>query len=155
MKNLNGLWRVLNVLGVAAALILIVPVAYNFFHVVGNDVRQDVHLLHEQVERLEQAVEGDVKKDLLTLKGQVEKLLTLNSCICDPSKQCNCGENKPTVSQWYQDSQNPNVFYWGYVVQENGVDVLYYTFYQINGQVVKSSIVGGNELKKTTNFVRK
>lgn len=130
------------------ALYLLIPTLFKYTEEASADVIHDLHGLHVQIERLESTIKNDIRKDVDVLKNQIEKLLELKECNCSPSGECKC-EAKVTM-QWYQSQENPNVFYYGYINKDDGI--LYYTFWSLNGQVIKSDL---NKPNKTSNFINK
>ncbi len=123
---------------------------HSFVVNVGNDVVKDLKV---QVENLEKFVKEDIKQDVDLIKDELAKLGNW-ACPCTDKDRCRCTDNpsaQPTQS-WYQDSGNPNVFYWGYV-DANGV--LWYTQMSVNGIIVKSGDDKENKAKQTTHFLKK
>lgn len=121
-----------------AAFVFLLPLAFRFTHEASQDIVRDVHALHVQLDGLEKALGADLK----AVKGQVEGLLTLKTCTCLDGNKPSPGE--PTVSQWYRSRTNFNLLYYGYIGKDG---TLYYSYWSINGQVIKS----GKQTNETTN----
>lgn len=152
MFKLNGWWQA--VLGglVAVVLIYSIPMLIKKTEEAFKDVVRDVKTIHVQLDRLEKVVSGDVRTDLDALRGQVERLLTLKPCSCLDGDKCGCAGNKPSpvkpdepaASQWYRSRTNFNLLYYGYIGKDG---VLYYSYWSINGVIVKT----GKQINETTN----
>ena len=146
MNYFNTAWRTVSITAVAIAFLIIVPYLFNFFHQASTDVSADLHAVHVQLDRLEHMVSEDIRKDLDKVAKQVEGLMDLNGCTCDKG-----GHPDQPAGSWFQSSTNPDVYYFGYVSD----GILYYYYYSVNGQVVKSK-TGPDDIKKSTkNFIAK
>ncbi len=127
--------------------ILIGLASYKLVSALVKDVKQDIHVMHIQLDKLEDLVKSDVKRDIELIKDELNSLEHFKSCDCVEGKPPVVPvepPTKPPAQRWYKSSLYSNIQFYG--VPKDGV--LTYKWYLQDGVVYSTTYPEGSHSTK-------